>query len=179
MNISHSTEQKKTVLPLCFRVKKGTSGNLSRWCNIGYTLVEVMIAIALIMVLASIAIPSYLRYRVNAMNAAAIKEIRMIEQMIFLFEMQQGRLPTDLSEFKIASSDPWGNPYKYLNIIDADNKSKGKMRKDHFMVPVNSDFDLYSMGQDEKSQSPFTAKASRDDIVRVNNGRYVGLVSDF
>ena len=53
------------------------------------------------------------------------------------------------------------------------------MRKDHKMVPVNSDFDLYSKGRDGKSQTPFTSKASRDDIVRANNGRYIGLVSGY
>jgi general secretion pathway protein G len=35
------------------------------------------------------------------------------------------------------------------------------------------------MGKDGKSQSPFTANASQDDIVRVNNGGFVGLVSDY
>jgi len=55
----------------------------------------------------------------------------------------------------------------------------GKVRRDHFLVPVNTDFDLYSLGEDGKSQSPFTARDSRDDIVRANNGGYVGLVSDY
>jgi general secretion pathway protein G len=44
---------------------------------------------------------------------------------------------------------------------------------------VNTDFDLYSKGKDGKSKIPFTAKASRDDIVRANNGRYIGPVSDY
>ncbi len=47
------------------------------------------------------------------------------------------------------------------------------------MVPVNTDYDLYSMGKDGKSTSPFTAKASQDDIVRANNGGFLGLVSDY
>jgi general secretion pathway protein G len=53
------------------------------------------------------------------------------------------------------------------------------VRRDHFLVPVNTDFDLYSLGEDGKSQSPFTAADSQDDIVRANNGGYVGLVSDY
>ena len=47
------------------------------------------------------------------------------------------------------------------------------------MVPVNSDFDLYSMGPDGDSRAPFTAKASRDDIVRASNGGFIGPVSEF
>jgi general secretion pathway protein G len=46
-------------------------------------------------------------------------------------------------------------------------------------VPVNSDFDLYSMGPDGQSKPPFTAAASRDDIVRASNGGFIGPVSDF
>ena len=56
---------------------------------------------------------------------------------------------------------------------------QGKLRKDRFLVPVNSDYDLYSKGQDRKSSTPFTAKASQDDIVRANDGAYVGLASEF
>ena len=46
-------------------------------------------------------------------------------------------------------------------------------------MPVNSDYDLYSMGQDRGSVPAFTAKASQDDIVRANDGAYVGLASEF
>jgi general secretion pathway protein G len=35
------------------------------------------------------------------------------------------------------------------------------------------------MGPDGKSQKPFTAKASRDDIVRANDGGFFGSVSDY
>jgi general secretion pathway protein G len=47
------------------------------------------------------------------------------------------------------------------------------------LVPVNSDYDLYSMGPDGDSKPPFTAKASRDDIVRASNGSWIGPVSEF
>ncbi len=75
--------------------------------------------------------------------------------------------------------DPWGNPFQYLKIEGRNTKGVGKLRKDRGLVPVNSDFDLYSKGRDGKSQSPFTSKASQDDIVRANNGRFIGLVSDY
>jgi general secretion pathway protein G len=58
-------------------------------------------------------------------------------------------------------------------------KGNGKARKDKFLVPINSDYDLYSDGQDGQSASPLTAKASQDDIVRAANGSYVGLASQF
>jgi general secretion pathway protein G len=89
-------------------------------------------------------------------------------------------LPDSLNDvFNTNPIDPWNNPYQYLRIDGGDVKGKGKMRKDHFLVPINTDYDLYSMGRDGKSQAPFTARASQDDVVRANNGGFVGLVSDY
>lgn len=73
--------------------------------------------------------------------------------------------------------DPWGNVYQYTNLGTV--KGSGKARNNKSLVPINSDFDLYSMGKDGASASPLTAKASRDDIVRANNRRFVGLASEY
>ncbi len=35
------------------------------------------------------------------------------------------------------------------------------------------------MGPDGKSVAPLTAKASRDDIVRANDGKFIGEASDY
>jgi general secretion pathway protein G len=47
------------------------------------------------------------------------------------------------------------------------------------MVPINTDYDLYSMGKDEASTAPLTARASLDDIVRANNGGFIGLAHKY
>lgn len=54
----------------------------------------------------------------------------------------------------------------------------GKKRKDKSLYPLNTDYDLYSMGPDGKSQTPLTAKASRNDIVRAKNGAFIGWAAD-
>ena len=46
-------------------------------------------------------------------------------------------------------------------------------------MPINSDFDLYSMGPDGESSPPLTAKSSRDDIVRANNGNFIGTAQGY
>ena len=51
----------------------------------------------------------------------------------------------------------------------------GMARKDRFLVPINSTYDLYSMGADGKSVLPLTATYSHDDIIRANDGTYIGL----
>jgi hypothetical protein len=60
-----------------------------------------------------------------------------------------------------------------------DQSEKGEPRKDHQMHPINCDYDLYSVGKDGESIAPLTAKVSQDDIIRANNGGYVGLVSNY
>ena len=152
----------------------------------GFTLAEIMIVVAIIGILTTISVPSLLSYRNKARNALAIAELKLLEQEIKLYQIEHQKLPHSLEEVKMGSLiDPWGNPYQYLKLAyneDEDKpkgKDKGHPRKDHFMVPVNTDFDLYSMGPDGKSTAPFTAKASLDDIVRVNDGKYFGLASEY
>jgi general secretion pathway protein G len=143
----------------------------------GFSLVEVMIVIALMGTLAAIAIPNYVAYREKARIAQAISDIRTMEKMIANFLVDNDRLPASLAEIGMGGRlDPWGTPYQYARVGDV---PPGKMRKDRFLVPVNSDYDLYSMGPDRRSVPPFTAKAGQDDIVRANDGAYVGLASEF
>ncbi len=159
----------------------GLPGNASRKPNnTGFTLIEVIIVIAIVGLLAAIAIPNYIGYREKALVANAITEIKLLEKEIASFVVERERLPNSLAELDIGTIvDPWGNPYQYLRIDGGDLTGMGEMRKDHFLVPVNSDYDLYSMGKDGSSSGPFTAQASRDDIVRANNGSFVGPVSNF
>lgn len=147
-------------------------------CDAGFTLIELMIVIAIVGVLAAIAVPQYSSYVERAQYTAAMAEMRIIDKEITSFNMLYGRYPNDLNEIGMGGvKDPWGNPYQYLNFDTV--LGAGKKRKDHSMVPVNSDFDLYSMGPDGDSKAPFTAKASRDDIVRADSGRFIGKVSDY
>lgn len=139
---------------------------------------EVMIVVAIIGVLAAIAIPNYMSYVQRSRYVVVISDINQIDRDIKNFFIVKNRYPDDLVEIGFGNlKDPWKNPYQYLNISTV--KGKGKLRKDHSLVPVNTDFDLYSMGPDGESQAPFTAKASRDDIVRANNGAFIGRVSDY
>ncbi len=146
----------------------------------GFQLVELLLAIAIIGVLASIAYPSYVQYRDRANNAAAMTDIAIIAEAIERFYIQNQCFPDSLAETGMGGVlDPWGLPYRYLRISGGAIHGNAGLRKDKSLVPVNSDYDLYSMGKDGASLPPFTAKASHDDIVRANNGRYIGLASGY
>jgi len=141
-----------------------------------------MIVIAIIGCLSAIALPNYLKYKNNARIAVAVSDIRMIEKQIALFVFDNdGQLPNNLNVLTTIGiiNDPWGNPYRYLRINGGLPSAPGLARKDQMLVPVNSDYDLYSMGKDGVSQPAFTSAKSQDDIVRANDGAYVGLVSNY
>ena len=46
-------------------------------------------------------------------------------------------------------------------------------------MPINSSYDLYSMGKDGKTTAALTASASADDIIRANDGAFIGRASEF
>ncbi len=127
-------------------------------------------------------LPNYLKYKNNARIAAATADVRIIEKQISLYVFDNaGQLPNNLSDLPNVGilNDPWGNPYRYLRINGGPPAAAGLARRDQFLVPVNTDYDLYSMGRDGVTQTPFTAARARDDIVRANDGGYVGLASDY
>ena len=144
----------------------------------GFTMVEILIVIAILLTLAAIAVPNFFSALERARIARAVGDIRTIGTAIEAYEVVNQKYPNSLAQAGYASNlDPWGHPYQYLNF--ANTKGKGAMRKDRFLVPINTGFDLYSMGNDGTSVSPLTAKASRDDIVWANDGGFVGLASDY
>lgn len=144
--------------------------------NRGLTLIELLAVLAVIGVLATIAVLIYANFDNQARIARAIADIAILSSEISTFETLNERLPNNLAEINRATFlDPWGRPYEYLNFA----LGAGQERKDHALHPINTDFDLYSKGKDGDSQAPLTASASRDDIVRANDGQFIGLASNY
>ena len=144
----------------------------------GFTLIEMTTVVVIVGALAALAVPNIPKYLEATREVKAIGDINtMMQQLQEFFEIN-GSYPDDLADVvpPEALIDPWGNPYEYLVVEGAPN---GKLRKDRFLVPVNSDFDLYSKGPDGKSASPFTASMSRDDIVRASDGGYIGVAENY
>ena len=213
----------------------------------GFTLIEVMIAVAIAGILASLAIPTYTDFLYKARIARTVAELHGLAKELQGFALSTEQYPNTLAQIgRSTFLDPWGNPYQYyrincgpvtvghLNQPDPDPPGQrsdkrivpvttpspanggrilltvgnaqaqgliqlvagsggggagggggppcggiGGARKDRFLVPINSDFDIYSMGRDGQTVAPLTAKKSHDDIIRASDGGFYGLAAYF
>jgi general secretion pathway protein G len=145
----------------------------------GWTLLELLMAVAVAGTLATLAMSSYSSITEKTRIAKAKIDLTNILQAFERYRVIHGdKLPLTLADVRLDGQlDPWGNPYAYVNFSTV--KGNGQMRKDHNLVPINSEFDLYSKGPDGKSVPPLTAKASRDDIIVASDGAFIGVASDY
>lgn len=133
--------------------------------------------VGLVGVLLLIALPSYALYRDKARQRQAATEITTMAANIKLRWEDERAYPASLAAAGMDGRlDPWGRPYVYYNV---EANGLGGARKDHALNPINTDFDLYSLGPDGVSKKQVTQKDSVDDVIRANNGAYVGVAGDF
>lgn len=150
---------------------------LSKIHIFGFTIVELMIALAIVGLLAMIAVPTYQNYVERVEASDTVKDLITIQLAIDDFELTFGNLPNSLADIGMNNmEDPWGNLYVYANHAAI---PPGFRRKDHSLVPINSDYDLYSTGEDGASAPPLTANSSKDDIVRGRDGGFIGKATEY
>lgn len=242
----------------------------------GFTLIELMLAISIVGVLASLAVPNYMEFVEKARVARAISELHGLAKEIKGFALAVGTYPNSLADVgRSTMLDPWGTPYQYYRINcgtidDITNLAKLKLRrknsprmipashsfstdsewlvsltvdngqpqgylyltaaggngggggnaggngggpgggsngggngggggnagsngggggppcggvggarKDRFLVPINSDFDVYSMGKNLDTVAPLNPPKSQDDVIRASDGGFYGLARNF
>jgi len=148
-----------------------------------FTFIEVMIVIALLVTMAAIVMPMYTNYVYDARITKGELDIIMMSEAIDSYFRTNGDYPESLDQIEhlIDSDTPdaWGNPYVYQKMIYDGKKKPKNARKDKFLKPLNTDYDLYSMGKDGVSTKNLEGGPSKDDIIRAANGEYIGLASEF
>lgn len=142
----------------------------------GVTLLELAAVLAVIGLLAAFAIPAFQGYVERTRVARTVSDIGSISLQLYRWQLNTRTFPATLAEAGLGGNDPWGNPYAYTRV---EGTPENQLRKDHNLHPINTDFDLYSMGADGDSRRPLTAQASRDDVVRANNGAFIGLAKNY
>jgi general secretion pathway protein G len=148
----------------------------------GFTLLETMMAVAVASLLVALAVPTYSGIMDRLRVSQTKQDLLRIAQEIARYRTAHDfRLPDSLNDLPatIPRKDPWGGDYAYLNFSANIPGIKGKIRKDHNLHPLNTEFDLYSMGPDGDSNAPLTSSKSRDDIIWARDGSFVGKAEDF
>src|SRR5207253_366303 len=113
----------------------------------GLTLLELMLITLIVGILAELGAVTYANYRERVDIATAQRDIGALSVDVAQFAVDHNGLPDALAAMgRGGMVDPWGNPYQYIN--HANLRGNGHVRKDKNIVPINSDFDLYSMGKD-------------------------------
>jgi len=133
------------------------------------TIIELLAALAIASSLASLAVPKYHKVTNAARVARAIGDLKAIQTTLD----SRDSLPDNLAGAGVTLVDPWGNPYTYVKFPSA------APRVDRFGVAVNTTYDLYSTGEDQVSASSFNAGVSFDDVVRANDGGFLGPAGRF
>jgi general secretion pathway protein G len=140
----------------------------------GFTIIELLSVTAMLGALAAIAIPHLTEVIEKAKVAKAIGDIRTMTVDIQSLDS----LPASLATInRDTFLDPWGNPYQYTRFPKG--SVPGGARSDRFGIPINTEFDLYSLGKDGVSSPPLTSGSSLDDIVMGNDGGFYGKAEKY
>lgn len=98
----------------------------------GFTLVEIMIVVAIIVLLAAIAIPNILRARLNANEAAAVASIKTISWAATTYRTQNPSYPANLSD--LAAAVP-----AYIDVV------LGSGTKQGYTFALDGSFNYYNV----------------------------------
>ncbi len=109
----------------------------------GFTLMEILLVLAILVVLGSLVTVGYVRIQRNAMIDSAKTQIRMFEQAVGQYRLDVGKFPagdTGLQALRLQPPDapankwrgpylnsevpldPWGNQYQYQEITDINDE---------------------------------------------------------
>ena len=143
----------------------------------GWTLVELMFALLVCGVLIALALPAWHKQRNKVLARHAGQEIAMMSAAIEAYREDHRAYPSSLADVQLGGrADPWGRLYVFYNV---DAQGRGGARKDRALNPINTDFDLYSLGADGLTHTQVSHRRSADDVIRANNGRFAGLGAEF
>jgi general secretion pathway protein G len=147
--------------------------------NRGVSLLELSIIVAVVGLLAAIAIPVYSNAVEKSKVKRAVADMLTIRLAIERKRSDDGVFPNSLAGISgLPLVDPWGKAYVY-NYFKSPGFNTSRIRKDHNLHPLNTEFDLYSEGCDGDTRPPLTARPSRDDVIVAHDGSFVGLAKDF
>ncbi|HUB95199.1 MAG TPA: type II secretion system major pseudopilin GspG [Stellaceae bacterium] len=132
--------------------------------NAGFTLVELLVVLAILGLLIGIAVPQLFKYFSRAKEDAAKIQIQTIASGLDLFLLDVGRYPTDQEGLKALVEPPpnlanWAGPYVSQASILTDPWGRAYV----YHVPGRNRgtaYDLYTLGPDGDATGPPPTSAS-------------------
>src|SRR4051812_493875 len=115
----------------------------------GFTLIELVIVLAIAALVLAMTVPMVNNYIERGRISTAVSDLAEMSKVIRDYEKKKGVLPDsldDVTSYNGSRTDPWGYAYQYFNLRTA--HGNGQARQDKILRPLNSDFDLYSIGPD-------------------------------
>ncbi|HMS85577.1 MAG TPA: prepilin-type N-terminal cleavage/methylation domain-containing protein [Nitrospira sp.] len=145
--MKHEHESDLTIAP--YRASQARRSCLPH--GDGFTLIEVMLAISIVGVLATLAVPNYVEFIEKARVARAVSELHGLAKDIKGFALAVGTYPNSIADVgRSTLLDPWGTPYQYWRVEcgtvdDLGSLAKLKLRRKSSpqMIPA-----IYSLSAD-------------------------------
>lgn len=130
----------------------------------GFTLVEVMIVVAIIGLLAAVAVPNMLRAIREAQFANAKKMVRTISDSIEFYQAQTGEYPGDWTS--LTSATP---PYLADSFISSsDIQTEGLLAGDYRLRTIVLDGYAFQIRMNDPSSEPFDCPGNGQTYTDVN-----------
>jgi general secretion pathway protein G len=135
--------------------------------NRGFTLVELLIVVAIVSLIATMALLGFQDFMEKTKISRAAEEIRGLEKEIIAYSTDKATYPAGLVDIgRETLKDPWGNSYFY-------SQTPGTRHNGAFSL--NTDFDLYSTGPDGLWADLISDPLSVDDIIRADDGSFCAI----
>ena len=122
--------------------------------DLGFTLIEVMVVIAIIGIMATLIVPQIMSKPDEARVIAAKQDVSSIVQALKLYRLDTGRYPTTEQGLAALVNKPSGEPiprnWKANGYIDRLPKDPWGFAYQYLNPGVHSEIDVFSLGADNK-----------------------------